>query len=366
MQLEDLLTKWQSWKSKISVDSAADSGIDNGADNKVTTGLVLTGCYLVVTIALGCYWSVTPDSFDVRENTALMLAAQQHSAVDGVAVKPVVGSMTTSVLIRVAEILLDKPGGYLSNDVFPPGAWLDNVPNWEYGVLIQLRDLSRAMRENFSRSQSQSTEDVDLIVAEPRFNFANDSWAIPASESEYRDAIAALKSYLARISNAQNQHAQFYARADNLSRWLLNVETRLGSLSQRLTASVGQKRINTDLLGEGASAQSTPMALELEVKTPWREIDDIFYEARGATWALMHFLKAVEVDFHDILVKKNALVSLRQIIRELEACQQTIFSPIILNGSGFGLLANHSLVIASFVSRANAAIIDLRALLMQG
>ncbi|MGB2325796.1 MAG: DUF2333 family protein, partial [Pseudomonadales bacterium] len=42
------------------------------------------------------------------------------------------------------------------------------------------------------------------------------------------------------------------------------------------------------------------------------------------------------------------------------------WSPIILNGSGLGLVANHSLVMASYISRANAAIIDLRELLMQG
>ncbi|MGB0764000.1 MAG: DUF2333 family protein, partial [Luminiphilus sp.] len=100
--------------------------------------------------------------------------------------------------------------------------------------------------------------------------------------------------------------------------------------------------------------------------TPWLEIDDVFYEARGTTWALIHFLKAVEVDFADVLDKKNARVSLQQIIRELEATQATVWSPIILNGSGFGLWANHSLVMANYISRANAALIDLRELLAQG
>lgn len=39
---------------------------------------------------------------------------------------------------------------------------------------------------------------------------------------------------------------------------------------------------------------------------------------------------------------------------------------MILNGSGFGLVANHSLVMANYVSRANAAVIDLTNLLSQG
>jgi hypothetical protein len=137
-------------------------------------------------------------------------------------------------------------------------------------------------------------------------------------------------------------------------------------LSQRLSASVRQQRVNTDTSGEMAATQSTPVRSEVSVKTPWLQIDDIFYEARGATWSLMHFLKAVEIDFKDVLEDKNAEASLSQIIRELEASQRSIFFPIILNGSGFGIFANHSLAMANYISRANAAIIDLRNLLSQG
>jgi hypothetical protein len=102
------------------------------------------------------------------------------------------------------------------------------------------------------------------------------------------------------------------------------------------------------------------------IKTSWLQIDDVFYEARGTSWALLHFLKAIEVDFADVLAKKNAITSVQQIIRELEMTQQPVSTPMIVNGEGFGMLANHSLVMASYISRANAAIIDLRELLSQG
>ena len=38
----------------------------------------------------------------------------------------------------------------------------------------------------------------------------------------------------------------------------------------------------------------------------------------------------------------------------------------VLNGSGYGLFANHSLTLASYLARANAAVINLRELLSQG
>jgi hypothetical protein len=39
---------------------------------------------------------------------------------------------------------------------------------------------------------------------------------------------------------------------------------------------------------------------------------------------------------------------------------------MVLNGNKYGAFANHSLVTANYISRANAAIMDLRFLLQQG
>jgi hypothetical protein len=348
--LETLKNKFAMWRPK-----AGDFGPVKNLARSVAVGL---GIYLLVTVILGAYWSLTPAEFDV--NARAQQIVQAHGG------ELVTGSVTTAALAGVAETLLAKPGGFIRNDVFPPGLWLDNMPNWEYGALVQVRDLSRAMREAYSRSQSQSTEDIDLAKAEPSFNFKADSWAIPASERQYRTAIKHVLAYSDRLSDPNRINAQFYARADNLAYWLTTVESRLGSLSQRLSASVGQRRLNTDLAGDSEAVQATRAPSEQMVKTPWLEIDDVFYQARGTTWALVHFLRAAEIDFAQVLEKKNARVSLQQIIRELEATQQNVFSPIILNGSGFGFVANHSLVMASYVSRANAGIIDLRRLLSEG
>jgi hypothetical protein len=81
---------------------------------------------------------------------------------------------------------------------------------------------------------------------------------------------------------------------------------------------------------------------------------------------LVHFFRAAESDFADVLADKNARASVRQIIRELEASLQPMHSPVILNGSGFGLFANHSLVMANYLARANSAVINLRELLGEG
>jgi len=314
--------------------------------------------FAVFLLLLAQYWSFMPDTFDV-EQEAIAQAKSLNS-------KPVTGFTTTNTLIEVTHRILDKPGGYLSNDIMPPGVMLDNIPAFEFGALEMIRDLALTLRKDFSRSQSQSLENPYLKIAQPQFNIDSTSWAWPSAESEYNKAIEALIKYRDTLADNEQGNGQFYARADNLRDWLGEVEKRLGSLSQRLSASVGQDRINTDLSGDAEASQSTSTSSNLMVKTSWWKIDDVFYEARGASWALLHFLKAIEVDFASTLEKKNALTSLRQIIRELESTQESVWSPMILNGSGFGLLANHSLVMANYISRANAAIIDLNKLLIQG
>jgi hypothetical protein len=314
--------------------------------------------FIALLYLLGVFWSFEPDQFDVKERAKNDALAAQ--------VQPVVGYTTATALIQVAETMLNKPGGYLANDVMPPSVFLDNIPAWEFGVLEMVRDMSQVMRQGFSRSQSQSLENPHLKVAHPRFNINHRKWLMPSAESEYQKGIDAIYAYRQALADPSIQGAQFYARADNLRRWLKEVEKRLGSYSQRLSASVGREQLNTDLAGDSAARQSTQTQTAMELRTSWWQIDDVFYEARGASWALLHFLKAVEIDFEDVLEKKNAKVSVSQIIRELEESQQSIWSPMILNGSGFGVLANHSLVMANYISRANAAIIDLGELLSQG
>ena len=317
-------------------------------NNRIWKGLFwLLGLLLLVDVLLGWYWSQEPE---------LRAVTSKADAVRG--------ETTARELIFVADTLLSKPGGYLSNDVLPHRLWLDNMPAWEYGVLVQVRDFSRVLRRDMSRSQSQSQEDKDLAIAEPQFNFDAQSWAMPATESEYRRGIKALQRYVDRLTDANENDGKFYARADNLNYWLNEVQNRLGSLSLKLSQSVGRSQLNVDK--DGTIVAAKPESDEDFVKTPWLKIDDAFYEARGATWALTQLMRAAEVDFADVLRKKNATISFRQMVRELEATQETVWSPLILNGDGFGMLANHSLVMANYVSRANAALIDLRKLLVEG
>ena len=101
--------------------------------------IVLLAVYLLVAVVVGMIWSQEPDSFNVNEVADLKA--------EEMAVSKVRGFTTITTLMEITDTLLHKNGGYLSNDVFPPGLWLDNIPNWEFGALVQVRDFSRALRK---------------------------------------------------------------------------------------------------------------------------------------------------------------------------------------------------------------------------
>jgi hypothetical protein len=296
------------------------------ATGRWTKVIILTlGVIFLLMCILGFWVSREPKIFWVNRS------ADQQSAV--------VGFSTVDTLIRVAETLLEKNGGYLTNDKLPPFVILDNIPSWELGVVNQMRDLGRVMRD--------------------------DSWVFPTTESEYRVGIRRFTAYRDRLA-AGDPDTVFYARADNLREWLSQVEKRLGSLTRRLGNSVAKTRINEDLAGDAAAEASGPQPDTVDVRTSWWRTDNIFFEARGTAWALVHFFRAAEFDFAHVLQDKNAEASVRQIIRELEASLDPLRSPVVLNGGGYGLTANHSLVMANYLARANAAVINLRELLDQG
>lgn len=316
--------------------------------------IALTGFILI--FLLGLWWNREPNLFDVQ--AAAQKRAERHEE------NLVTGYITVNTLIELANRLLNKSGGYLSNDIIPPSVFMDDMPNWEFGVLQQIRDFSKSLRNDISQSGIQSIEDPDLAKAEPKFNVDNKSWFWPASEDQYQEGINLTENYLIRLAAPNNNTAQFFARADNLREWLKNVGKRLGKLSQRLSASVGSQRLGSTATSNTPESNSQPQ--ESTLKTPWTQIDDVFYQARGTCYALIHLLRAVEIDFKTVLAKRNALPILQQIIRELEATQKTVWSPMILNGSEFGLFANHSLVLSSYISRANTGIMELYNLLEGG
>ncbi len=322
-----------------------------GRGKRLLWGLAgVVGVTLVGLSGIALYWCNQPPAFDVAEATRA-----ETAAVGG---RPVPGATVTATTIRIAETLLEKPGGLLHNDRLPPGVFMDNCPSWECGVVMALRDVLQAIRNDFTRAQSQSVENLDLRRADLQFAIDPKSWIMPAAEDEYRKGIDALRAYLTELSTDGLRNGVFHPRPDNLADYLALVEKRLGNFGVRLASSVGDPQLIA-ALGVAAPGEGA-------LKIDGDKVDHVFYCARGYSWAFAHIMQAIAIDFEPALADKNARESVAQISRDLQGAIKPMYSPIVLNGGGYGLLANHSLVIGSYIARVNAAVIDLRLLLQQG
>lgn len=285
--------------------------------------LILLVLYLVICLGLGIWWSLRPGSFSVEQT----VAAQRGQAASAPAAR---GSVTIASLMREVETLLDKPGGFLRNDVAPPGLWLDNMPSWELGALSQIRLMTQAL-------PALSARDAKALQT-AREALATDSqdWLYPAAEKRYAAAVNALGEYLGSLSGQAAEG--FVHDGSGLAEWLRSVGERFDSLTHRLSASVD----DPDALRELGVDEA-----ELPEATPWFRIDNTFFEARGDAWALMHLLRAAARDYADVLSEARVSGDVERLLAELELAQRQVWSPVILNGSGFGMFANHSLVLAN-------------------
>ncbi|MGH8557872.1 MAG: DUF2333 family protein, partial [Methylococcales bacterium] len=168
---------------------------------------------LIAFTAWTTYISFEPDQFDV-------VAEALRNAKKPTQDQLPYGYIYCNTLAKIGETLLNKNGGYLSNDLllddYVPVPKIDNMPSWEFGVIVMLRDGASALRNNFARSQSQSKENLILSQAEPHFYFTHDSWALPSTEAEYQAGIDRLRFYLNDLNNPKANSAFFYSRADNL------------------------------------------------------------------------------------------------------------------------------------------------------
>nr|WP_299242759.1 DUF2333 family protein [uncultured Halomonas sp.] len=289
--------------------------------------LVLLVLYLVICLGLGIWWSQRPNDFDV---TQAVLEQREQPAEPGAR-----GTVMTATLTTTIETLLEKPGGYIRNDKLPPGVWLDNMPSWEYGVLSQARLLTEMLPAFGAGDTSLLNDAAEALDSDSR------DWLFPGAEKQYRRALATLHGYLLSFNNLGM--SGFADNGDALAQWLRETGKRLDELTRRLSASVDDPEALREL---GVDERELPDA------TPWLQIDNTFFVARGETWALLHYLQAIERDYADVIAKAGSEEILGRLIAELKLAQRRVWSPVILNGTGFGMFANHSLLLANYIQTA--------------
>lgn len=227
--------------------------------------------------------------------------------------------------IAMAAALVDREvnvNRWVANDPwFLPGHWLDNMPNFQQGMVAAIARFTVEMRDQVGRERGTSQDDVDLREAAGRLQFPGDKWIIDlatspwpqaTSEEHYRTARRHLLNYNARLADGR---AIFERRGDSLLALMDRLALDLGSSS-----AVLDQRINAE---SGNPFDS--------------RADDIFYSIKGQAYGYLLILRELQKDFGPLIkdrgiepIWNNMLASLRH-VAEMDPL-------VVLNGQPDGIL----------------------------
>jgi hypothetical protein len=225
--------------------------------------------------------------------------------------------------------------GWVANDpFFKPSYMLDNMPNFQQGMMSAMARFAFELTDQIGRSRGSSQADPDLQNAAGLLQYPGNVWIwspttslLPTatSEQQYRKAYNSLLSYNRRLAAGQ---AVFERRSDNLMATLDRVALDLGSSSAVLERHV---------------AEQSGAVLDFEA-------DDVFYSVKGQIYAYYLVLRELKEDYAGVVrdrdvgrVYDQMLESLRQAAQlqpliVFNSRPDATFAPNHLTSIGFYLL----------------------------
>jgi len=232
---------------------------------------------------------------------------------------------------------------------FMPSGLLDNMPNFQRGVMAALGRFSTELMDQLGRTRGSSQTDRDLEQARGFLNEQPNIWIwqpsvslMPSATSaqKYRAGRERLIAYNKRLASGQ---AVFERRADNLQALLDRIANDEGSDSAVIDQHIVEKA--GDLFD--------------------LRCDDIFYFNKGRLYANFLLLRELGVDFEAVIREKgltntwSAMVETFRIAAQLQPW-------IVWNGYPDGLfIPNHLAAQGFYLLRARTQLREISNILLK-
>lgn len=223
-----------------------------------------------------------------------------------------------------------------------PAYVLDNMPNFQIGIVDAVRDTSAVLRrlEGITASQYDTLQQAGILL-----NYPPNVWLLskkdtfniaPSSNTQYRKAAQELKKF--------NELADFTPQTQHLPRFMTQMSRKLTKIVQK--SEDYQQEHNTDIL---------------DFKS-----DDIFYYNCGYAFAMGQISRALGTDYKNEILQHNAYTDWTYLVSSLQKAAE--FQPVVVrNGKPKDLLTPNHLMIQNFyLMRALAAIERIRTALATG
>ena len=217
--------------------------------------------------------------------------------------------------------------------VLHPAAGLDNMPNYQLGILYAASRFAIEMGDALGRTRGSSAIDPDLDRAAGLLKYDGTIWywgsgnLVPTAtaDSQYMQGVEALQTYNRRLGTGD---ATYDRRADNLIAFLDRVAADLGSASAAL---------------DERALQSNAGFFDFRA-------DDVFYNIKGRLYGYALILRDVGADFGSVIAEKQVHPIWEQMMASLRTAaamdplivangkQDGLFVPSHLASQGFYLL----------------------------
>ena len=199
------------------------------------------------------------------------------------------GSMAVSYAAGLIDREVNENSWTANDPFFQPGTLLDNMPNFQQGIMSALARFGFELTDQLGRTRGSSEADPDLQRAAGLLQYPGNVWIWnpsvslaprASSESQYRDARSRLLAYNARLAKGE---ANYDIRADNLLATLERFAADLGSSSALIDRHLSEEA--------GSFFDS--------------DADDIFYFTKGKLYGYYMVLQGLGADFQPIIKERN-------------------------------------------------------------
>jgi hypothetical protein len=249
-------------------------------------------------------------------------------------------SRAVDITARLVFREVDQNKWVANDPIFNPSWFLDDMPNFQQGIVAASARFARAMADVSDRDQGP---DPELERAAGLLKYPGDvwkfdlraSWAPTASsEKQYRNAARNLEGFNTRLSEGS---AEFERNTATL---------------QALVAALGQDLAATSAVIDHHLAENHSALFDTQA-------DDVFFRTKGTVYAYALILRETGNDFSQLLANRDLAAPWRQMVESLRAAA-ALDPVLVLNGSPDGmLLPSHLTAQGFYLLRARAQLTEI-------
>ncbi len=257
-------------------------------------------------------------------------------------------SKAVAVAVALIERETDKNRWTANDPFFLPAAALDNMPNYQQGIIYALSRFSIEMSDQIGRVRGSSQVDTNLDSAAGRLKYPGTIWFFDfstsiaptaTSEQQYREARRALIAYNEDLAKGE---ATFERRADNLQATLERISADLGSSSAVIDHHLADGGFLIDF-----------------------EADDIFYQTKGRIYAYYLLLVGFQEDFKQVIGERELAKAWDQMLDSMRRAAE--LDPLVItNGDPDGqLLPSHLAAQGFYLLRGRTQLKEIANILLK-